>query len=325
MLAVARLATAVVLLLLAVSLVVEAQQPTMPVIGFVRTSSIEAVPHMVAAFRQGLKDTGYVEGQNVAIEFRSADDDYDKLPAIIAELIRRPVAALVANSGAARVAKAATTTVPIVFATGGDPVGENLVASFNRPGGNVTGVSFLAALGGKKLELIRTLVSKPRTVGVMENPNSAVSQAERIEVETAARAVGQRVIVVKASTEQDLDTAFKTLVRERAGALLVTGDALFTGRRDKLVALAARHAIPAIYSLREYVAAGGLMSYGTDIADAYRRVGVYAGRILKGEKPADLPVVRPTKFELVINLKTAKILGLTIPQSVLQRADDVIE
>jgi putative tryptophan/tyrosine transport system substrate-binding protein len=311
--------------LFAFPLVGEAQQPTMPVVGFVRSSSIEAVPHMVAAFRQGLKDTGYVEGQNVAIEFRSADDHHERLPAIIEELIRRPVAVVVANDAAARAAKAATTTIPIVFATGGDPVSENLVASFNRPGANVTGVSFLANLGAKKLELIRALVSKPRTIGVMENPNSPASQNEWIEVETAARAVDQRVVVLKVSTEQDFDAAFTTLVRQRAGALLVTGDALFAGRSDKLVALAARHRLPTMYFERTLVEAGGLMSYGTNVTDAYRQVGEYVGRILKGEKPADLPVVRPTKFELVINLKTAKALGLTIPPPLLLQADQVIE
>jgi putative ABC transport system substrate-binding protein len=301
------------------------QQPATPLVGFVRTSSIEAVPRMVAAFRQGLQDMGYVEGKNVAIEFRSADDRYDKLAVIIAELIRRPVAVLVGNSGAARAAKAATTTVPIVFATGGDPVGENLVASFNRPGGNVTGVSFLGSLGGKKLELIRALLSKPRTIGVIENPNSPASQTERAEVETAALAGGQRVIVLKVSTEQDIDPAFRSLVRERTGALLVTGDALFTGQAARLAALAARHRLPTICTARAFVDAGGLVSYGASLTDAYRQVGVYAGRILKGEKPADLPVVQSTKLELVINLKTAKALGLTIPPSVLARADEVIE
>jgi putative ABC transport system substrate-binding protein len=325
MLAVTRLATAVVLLLLGAPFAVEAQQPPVPVVGFVRSSSIEAVPHIVAGFRQGLKDTGYIEGQNVAIEFRSADDDYDKLPAIIAELIRRPVAVLVANATAARAAKAATTTVSIVFATGGDPVADHLVASLNRPGGNVTGVSFLANLGGKKLELIRALASNPKTIGVMENANSPPSRAERIEVETAARGIGQRVIVLKVRTGQDFDTAFMTLVRERGGALLVTGDGLFASGRDKLVALAARHRLPTIHTDRTAVEAGGLMSYGTSITDAYRQVGVYAGRILKGEKPADLPVLQATKFEVVINLKTARALGLTIPQSVLLSTDQVID
>jgi putative ABC transport system substrate-binding protein len=307
-------------------LATSAQQPAMPVIGFVRSSSIEAVPHMVAAFRQGLKDMGYVEGQNVVIEFRSADDHYDKLPAIIAELLRRGVAVLVANSAAARLAKATTTVVPIVFATGGDPVRDNLVASFNRPGGNVTGVSFLGSdLGAKKLEALRELVPKAKIIGVLENPNSQVTRTERMDVQTAARAVGQRVIVLKASTERDFATAFATLVHERAGALLVTGDALFTSRQERLIALAAEHRLPTIHTERTFVEAGGLMSYGASITDAYRQVGVYTGRILKGEKPVDLPVLQPTKFELVINLKTAKALGLTIPQSVLLRADEVIQ
>jgi ABC-type uncharacterized transport system substrate-binding protein len=307
-------------------LATEGQQSTIPMIGFVRSSSIETVGHMVTAFRQGLKDTGYVEGQNVTIEFRSADDNYDKLSAIIAELIRRHAAVIVANTVAAQLAKAATTTVPIVFATGGDPVGENLVASFNRPGRNVTGVSFLGSnLGGKKLELIRALVPKARTIGVLENPNSPISQTERMDVLIAARTVGQRAIVLRASTEDDFEIAFATLVRERAGALLVTGDALFNSRRDRLIALAARHAVPTIHSEKPFVDAGGLMSYGANIAEAYRQVGVYSGRILKGERPADLPVMQPTKFDLVINLKTAKALGLTIPQSVLVRADEVIQ
>jgi putative tryptophan/tyrosine transport system substrate-binding protein len=309
-----------------VAAVAAVAQPAMPTIGFVRSSSIEAVPHMVAAFRQGLKDMGYVEGQNVVIEFRSADDHYDKLPAIVAELLRWRVAVLVANSTAARLAKATTTVVPIVFATGGDPVRDNLVASFNRPGGNVTGVSFLGSdLGAKKLEVLRELVPKAKIIGVLENPNSPVTRTERMDVQTAARAVGQRVIVLKASTEQDFATVFATLVRERAGALLVTGDALFTSRQERLVALAAEHRLPTIHTERTFVEAGGLMSYGASITDAYRQVGVYTGRILKGEKPADLPVVQASKFDLAINRKTAKALGLTIPQSVLLRADEVIQ
>jgi len=298
----------------------------MPVIGFVRSSSIETVGFLVTAFRQGLKETGYVEGQNVAIEFRSADDHYERLPAIVDELIRRPAAVIVANSTAAQFAKTLTTTIPIVFATGGDPVRDGLIVSFNRPGANVTGVSFLGSnLGGKKLELIRSLVPKARTIAVLENPDSPISQAERMDVLTAARAVGQRVIVLKARTEQDFDSAFTTLVHERAGALLVTGDALFNSRRDRLVALAARHAVPTIHTEKPFVEAGGLMSYGASLADAYRQVGVYTGRILKGEKPADLPVVQPTKFDLVINLKTAKVLGLTIPPSVLTRTDEILQ
>jgi putative tryptophan/tyrosine transport system substrate-binding protein len=309
--------------LLAAPLPAEGQQP---VIGFVRSSSIEAVPHIVAGFRQGLRETGYVEGQSVAIEFRSAEDDDARLQAIIAELVRRPVAVLVANSTAARRAKVATATIPIVFATGADPVRDHLVASLSRPGGNLTGVSFLGSdLGGKKLELLRDLVPRASAIGVMENPNSAPSQSERMDVQTAARTAGQRVIVVATRSEQDFETAFTTLTRERAGGLLVTGDALFASRQAKLVTLAARHRLPTMHTDRTVVEAGGLMSYAASIADAYRQVGVYTGRILKGEKPGDLPVMQPTKYELVINLRTAKALGLTIPPSVLARADEVIQ
>jgi putative ABC transport system substrate-binding protein len=298
----------------------------MPVVGFVRSSSIETVGHLVAGFRQGLKETGYVEGQNVAIEFRSAEDRYERLPAIIAELIRRPVAVIVVNSAAARAAKAATTTIPIVFAHGGDPVKDGLVARLNRPGGNVTGVSFLASnLGGKKLELIRSVLPGAKAIAVLESADSPASQAERVDVLTAARAVGQQVVVLTARTERDFDAAFATLARERAAGLLVTGDALFASRRDRLVALAARYAVPTIHPDKPFVEAGGLMSYAPSVADAYRQVGVYTGRILKGEKPADLPVVQPTKFELVIRLKTAKTLGLSFPPSVLARADEVIQ
>jgi putative ABC transport system substrate-binding protein len=261
----------------------------------------------------------------VVIEFRSAEDHYERLPAIIAELIRQPVAVLVANHAAAQIAKATTTTVPIVFATGGDPVKDNLVGSLGRPGRNITGVSFLGNLGSKKLELLRELVPKARTVGVLVNPDSPPSQAERMDVLTAAQAVGQRVTVLNVRQEGDFDTAFATLVHERAAALLVTGDALFTSRRDKLVALSARHAVPTIHTEMLFVEAGGLMKYGASITDAYRQVGIYTGRILKGEKPADLPVVQPTRFELVLNLKTAKALGLTIPPSLLLRADRLIE
>ena len=300
-------------------------QPTLPVIGFVRSSSLDSVADLVAAFRQGLKEAGFVDGQNVLIEFRSAEDHYERLPLIVDDLIRRRVAVLVANTGAAKVAKAKTTTIPIVFAVGSNPVKENLVSSYNRPGGNVTGVSFLNSdLGAKKLELIRYLQSGARILGVLENPNSSVSQAERMEAVTAAQSNGQRTVVLQVSTESDFDAAFATLVRERAGALLVTGDALFLSRRNKLVALAARYAIPTIYSDSLIVEAGGLMSYGASITDSYRQVGIYSGRILKGEKPADMPVLQPTKFELKINLKTAKALGLSIPQSLLLRADEII-
>jgi putative ABC transport system substrate-binding protein len=280
--------------LLAAPLAVEAQQPAMPVVGFVRSSSIEAVPHIVAAFRQGLREVGFVEGQNVAIEFRSADDRHERLRAIVAELLHRPVAVLVANSAAARLAKEVTTTVPIVFASGGDPVRDKLVASLNRPGGNVTGVNFLGSdLGAKKLEVLRELVPKARIIGVLENPDSPITRTERMEVEAAARTVGQRVLVLTVRHEPDFDAAFATLVQERAGALLVTGDALFTSRQHRLIALAARHRLPTIHTERTFVEAGGLMSYGASIADAYRQVGVYTGRILKGEKPADLPSSNP--------------------------------
>ena len=307
-------------------LAAQGQQPTVPVIGFVRSSSLDSVGNLVAAFRQGLKEAGFVDGQNIVIEFRSAEDHYEKLPLIIADLIRRPVAVLVANSAAAKAAKAATTTIPIVFAVGSNPIKDNLVASYNRPGGNATGVSFLNSdLGAKKLELIRYLLSGTGTLGVLENPNSPISQSEREDAVAMAQSTGQRTIVFNVTTEPDFDAAFAALGRERAGALLVTGDALFLSRRNKLVALAARYAIPTIYSESLIVEAGGLMSYGASITDSYRQVGIYTGRILKGEKPADMPVLQPTKFELVINLKTAKALGLTIPQSLLLRADELIQ
>ncbi len=316
----------VVVGLLATPCLARAEQLAMPMIGFVRSSSIDTVGHFVAAFRHGLKETGYVEGQNVVIEFRSAGDHLARLPEIIGELVRRQAAVLVANAAAARAAKAITATVPIVFATGGDPVRDNLVASFNRPGGNVTGVLFLGSdLGGKKLEIIRSLAPKARTIGVLEIPNSSLSQVERSDVLTAAHAVGQRVIVLTARTEQDFEAAFMTLAREQPSALVVTGDALFTSRRDRLVALAARYAVPTIHSEKVFVQAGGLISYGASTIDAYRHVGIYTGRILKGEKPADLPVMQVTKFELAVNRKTAQVLGLTIPPSVLVLADEVIQ
>lgn len=312
--------------LTASALEVRAQKPPMPMIGFVRSSSIESVANLVAAFRDGLKETGYVEGQNVTIEFRSADDHVEKLPAIIAELIRRQVTVLVTNTPAARIAKASTTTIPIVFAAGNDPVRDKLVASYNRPGGNLTGISFFnTSLGAKKLELIRYLVPKDGAIGVLENPSSPSSVEERMDAVSAAQALGQRAVVLGAATETDFDTAFAKLLRERAAALVVTGDALFLSRRKRLVATAARYAVPTIYSEKLIVDAGGLMSYGASIADAYRQVGVYTGRILKGEKPADMPVLQSSKFDLVINVTTAKAMGWTIPQSLLVRADEVIQ
>jgi len=304
-----------------------AQPRAMPVIGFVRSSSLKGVEPFVTAFRQGLQEAGFVDGQNVTIEFRSAEDQNDKLRTILAELVRRPVAVLVTNAAAAQAAKASTTTIPIVFATGGDPVKDDkLVASFNRPGGNITGVTFLNnSLGLKRLELLREVVPGAKLVGVLENPNSAPSRAERSSVVAAAQTLGQATVVVRATQERDLEGAFTTLAREHAAAVLVTGDALFTSRRDRLSALATRHALPTVHSEKLYVRAGALLSYGTDLTDAYRQVGFYAGRILKGEKAGDLPVVQTAKFELGINLRTAKTLGLSVPPSVLARADEVVE
>jgi ABC-type uncharacterized transport system substrate-binding protein len=311
---------------LAYQLAARAQQPGIPLIGFVRSSSLDDAGKLVAAFRQGLKETGFIEGQNVAIEYRSADDRYEKLPQILGDLLQRHASVLVANAIAAQAAKAATSTVPIVFATGGDPVRDKLVTSLNRPGENITGVSFFtAALGAKKFELVRELVPTATTVAVLENPTDRASQAEGGDVVTAARTVGQRIAILRVGSEGEFEQAFASIVREHAGALLVTGDALFYSRRDKLIALAARNAIPTIYYLRDFVTDGGLISYGASITDAYRQVGVYTGRILKGEKPAQLPIIQPTNFELVINLKTAKALALNVAPSLLVRADEVIQ
>jgi putative ABC transport system substrate-binding protein len=307
-------------------LVAKAQQTAMPVIGFLRSTSAADAAEFVVAFRQGLKDAGYIEGQNVAIEFRWAEGQNDRLPALVADLIRRPVAVIVGDAVPMLAAKAATATVPIVFAAGGDPVGQGLVTSLNRPGGNVTGVHFFAGvLGAKRLELLRQIAPRAKTIAMLVHPNTPNTEAERRDVLAAAEAVGQQLIMADANSDADIDTAFATFVERGAGALLTGSGPFLTSHRARMVALASRHALPAIYSQREYPAAGGLMSYGASVADAYRQAGTYAGRILRGEKPADLPVVRSTKFELVINLKTARSLGLEIPSSLLATADEVIE
>ena len=307
-------------------LAASAQQPTMPVIGFLRSTSLAFSVPMVAAFRHGLTAAGFNEGQNVAIEYRYADNQLERLPGLVAELIRLPVAVIVANVNPALAAKAATTTVPIVFATGSDPVVDGLVASLNRPGGNVTGVTFVSGLlGAKRLEMLRQLVPTAATIAMLVGTDTLEARIERRDVELAAQALGQQLIIVPVSSEGEFDGAFTSIVGRGAKALLVGTSPLLASNRERVVALAARHAIPAIYAVREFVVVGGLMSYGASIAEAYRQAGIYAGRILKGEKPADLPVVQASKFELVINAQTAKALGLEIPPTLLALADDVIE
>jgi putative ABC transport system substrate-binding protein len=306
-------------------LAARAQQAAMPVVGFLRTTLTD-VPHLVTAFRQGLKEAGFVEGENVAIEFRSAEGQVDHLPALVADLIRRQVALIVGNTPEALAAKAATTTVPIVFATGGDPVRDGLVGSLNRPGGNVTGVSFTTVeLGAKQLGLLRELRPGATGIAVLVDPKFPITERFVSELRAAASAMGQQIEVLYVSSDREIETAFTTLGQRGAGALLGGVGGFLFSRRERIVALAARHRIPAMYILREYVAAGGLMSYGASIADASRQAGIYAGRILKGEKPGDLPVMLPIKFELVINLKTAKALGVQIPDRLLALADEVIE
>jgi ABC-type uncharacterized transport system substrate-binding protein len=304
-----------------------AQQKAMPVIGYLGTNSPDPASPL-AAFRQGLSETGYVEGQNLAIEYRWAEGHYDRLPALSADLVGRKVDVIFAASTPAGLeAKNATSTIPIVFFSGGDPVKDGLIASLARPGGNLTGFSNLTSeLNPKRLELISELVPQARVIALLVNPsNPGFTERVMRDVEEAARAKGVQLPVLKAGTESEIDAAFPTLVEPHAGALFVGGDPFFNSRREQLVALASRHAVPAIYERREFVAAGGLISYGPSLTAAFRLIGTYAGKILKGAKPADLPVQQPTKFELVINLKTAKALGLTVPQALLMRADEVIE
>ena len=313
--------------LLALPVAARAQQKAMPVIGVLSTATSSALTPFMAAFRQGLSEAGYVEGQNLAIEYRSAEGHYDRLPALAADLVGRKVDLILANSPpSALAAKGATSTIPIVFRGGSDPVGEGLVASLARPGGNLTGVFLIAGeLTAKRLELLSELVPKARVIALLVNPNN--STAERIirDVQEAARTKGLQLHVLKASSESEIDTAFASLVQRHAGALVVGADPFLSSRREQLVALASRHAVPSIYAWREFAAAGGLISYGASLTAAHRVMGVYTGKILKGAKPADLPVQQLTIFELVVNLKTAKALGLTIPQSVLARADEVIQ
>jgi putative ABC transport system substrate-binding protein len=305
-----------------------AQQAAMPVIGFLSPRSAHDSAWLAAAFHRGLNENGFVEKQNVTIEYRWAENRWERLDAFVADLVRRQVAVIATLSGSPTVlaAKAATATIPIVFAVGSDPVAVGLVASLSRPGGNVTGASFFATdLGRKRLALLHDLIPRTTTIALLVNPNTPASESERTAVETAAHAMGQRTETFSAGTEDDVDRAFTAIVQRRIGGLLVTGDPILFAQRDQIVARAARHGIPAIYWSREYAESGGLISYGASQADAFRQAGSYAGRILKGEKPGDLPVVLPTKFELVINLKTAKALGLEIPPTLLAIADEVIE
>jgi putative tryptophan/tyrosine transport system substrate-binding protein len=311
-------------------LAARAQQGAMPVIGFLNSGSPGERTHLVAAFHQGLGETAYVDGRNVTIEYRWAQGRYDRLPALADELVRQQAAVITATGDTVspRAAKAATTTIPIIFVMGGDPVAAGLVPSFNRPGGNITGVSLvasaLAELVAKQLELLHELTPKAVVVGILLNPRPS-SEVDLSQLQSVARSKGLELVVLRANTDRDIEAAFSALVQKHAEALLIEPDVFFLDRREQLVALAARHAIPAVYSRREYAAIGGLMSYGTSLADAYRHAGIYTGRVLKGEKPADLPVLQPTKFELVINLKAAKALGLKVPLTLQVAADEVIE
>jgi putative tryptophan/tyrosine transport system substrate-binding protein len=309
-------------------LAARAQQPVIPVIGFLNSASPHAWENYVAGFRAGLKEAGYVEGQNVTVEFRWAEGHYDRLPGMATDLVRRKVAVLVSTGGEPSVlaAKAATTTIPIVFTSGIDPVRAGYVSSLSHPGGNITGVNmFSASVESKRLGLLRALDPGVKLVAVILNPKRQQHAEQRTEVEEAARAIGLQINLLLASSESEIEAGFATAAQLRAGAMLVGGDPFLNSQRNKIVALAARHAIPAIYEQREAALAGGLMSYGTNLSEAYRQAGVYAGRILKVEKPGDLPVVQSTKFEFVLNLKTAKALGIEVPPNLSAEADEIIE
>jgi putative tryptophan/tyrosine transport system substrate-binding protein len=309
-------------------LAVRAQQPAMRVVGFLSGRSPGESAAVVNAFRQGLAENGYVEGKDIAIEFRWADGHYDRLAPLAAELVARQVEVIAATGGSVSglAAKSATGTIPIVFSSGGDAVKLGLVASLNRPGGNVTGVNLVfGALGAKRLELLRSLVPAAAAIAMLVNPNYPSAASEVQDVEPAGRTLGLRISILNARTESEFEPAFTALVEQKAAALVVADDPYLVSQRDRIVQLATRYAVPAMYITRDFADAGGLMSYGPSIIDGYRLVGVYTGRILKGEKPADLPVVQPTKFDLVINLKTARALGLTIPDKMLALADEVIE
>jgi putative tryptophan/tyrosine transport system substrate-binding protein len=302
------------------------QQSAMPVVGFLNGASAWEYAYVVDAFRQGLKETGYVEGQNVAIEYRWAESHYERLPTLVADLLSRHVIVIAANGPAAVAAKAATTSTPVVFSTAADPVKIGFVASLNRPGGNLTGVALLSVeLAPKKLEILHELVPTVRTVGLLVNPTNPNAQTQSRDVHVATQDLGLQLHVLHANSESDFEKAFVAMAQLRVGALMIGTDGFLNSRSEQLATLAIRHAMPAIFQYREFTAAGGLMSYGTSLTDTYRKVGVYVGRILKGEKPADLPVQQATKVELIINLRTAKALGLEVPPTLLARADEVIE
>jgi ABC-type uncharacterized transport system substrate-binding protein len=309
-------------------LAARAQQPAMPVVGFLNSESPALFAYLVRAFRQGLSESGWVEGQNASIEYRWAEGQYDRLPGLAADLVRRPVTVIAANSPApVMAAKAATTTIPIVFATGYDPVGSGYVASLARPGGNLTGVTSLTAeVGPKRVELLRELVPTATSIALLVNPAAGpLRETISTDLQAAARKLGLQFHVMHASAVREFDTVFATLAQLRTGGLVIGSDPFFNSQSEQLATLAIRHSLPAIYQYREFAVAGGLMSYGGSLTEMYRQVGIYAGRILKGERPADLPVVQATKVELIVNLKTAKALGLDVPRTLLARADEVIE